>query len=248
MISNELLREALALSLEETIAFHKRASEENPHRFSLAYKIRKRSIIKLAERYETEKTYIERYKTEKPHTERHFMPLRRLALFMAIIAAAVVLSVGAYAAYLIINGFVFDRHETYSDVTLDLSEYGIKDSITEVYGFSPESGVEYIKRSANDKEIVSEFQFNNKRGLFTQYAKYPIENIIGTNTENSDLYEINFSENNGFAYIRHTKNGDENTLIVWVKDGYVFSISSIEITGNELVSLCDYLIIEDYID
>lgn len=234
MISDELLREALMLSLEETIAFHKRASEENPHRFSLAYKIRKRSIIRLSERYET----------EKPRTERYFMPLRRLALFMAIIAAAVVLSVGAYAAYLIINGFVFDVHETYSDVTLDLSEYELKDAITELYWLPLESGCESISEMYDGKVVISKYYQNENEIMFGQYTKFTAEQSVGTNTENANIYGVKINENDGFIIIRQRERVDNDCEVVWVMDGYVFSISGAVIT-EDLITLAELVEIRE---
>ena len=235
MISDELLKEALMLSLEETIAFHKQSSEESPHRFSLSYKIRRKSIIRLAERYET----------EKPHTERHFMPLRRLALFMAIIAAAVVLSVGAYAAYLIINGFVFDVHETHSDVTLDISEYEIKDSITELYWLPPESGCECINEVTNNILSISKYHRSEDEIMLGQYAKPAAEQSIGANTENANVLGVIINGNNGFITTRDRNSYDDEKEITWVMDGYVFHISCSSITDEYLIKLAESTIIKE---
>lgn len=234
MISDELLKEAFMLSLEETIAFHKQESEENPHRFSLSYKIRRRSIIRLAERYET----------EKPHTERHFMPLRRLALFMAIIAAAVVLSVGAYAAYLIINGFVFDVHETYSDVILGISEYEIKDSITELYWLPPESGCECISEMVDSEFVISNYQWNDNTIVLMQHTKLATD-MIGANTEDADVYGIKVSGNNGFILNRHREEFGNDKEVIWIMDGYVFYISCWTITDKDLIKLAESVVIKE---
>ena len=241
MISDEVLKTALIASFEERMALCEREIEENPHRFSLAYKIRKRSILRLARRYE---------ETKEPTAERHFMPLRRLALIIAIIAAAVILSVGAYAAYLIINGFVFDKHETYSGFTLDLSEYDLKDSITEIYGFALESGIEYIHRTVNSNMVViSYYQFNGKNILLTQYSKDSIENgFFAANTEESNIHGAIISEKGGFTVIRHREIENDYVIVAWINNGYVFSISSNEFTDNELIELTDWLITEDYIN
>ena len=238
MISDEVLRTALIASFDERMALCEREIEENPHRFSLAYKIRKRSIIRLARRYE---------ETKEPSAERHFMPLRRLALIIAIIAAAVILSVGAYAAYLIINGFVFDRHETYSNVIFNFSEYALKDTITEIYKFSPESGVEYISKTVEDEIVTSKYQLNGKSILLTQYSKNFAENIFKANTEDSTTYGIKINENDGFAVVRCKDGRYDSTTIMWVMDQYIFSISS-EFNNNELETLAYWLVKEDYIN
>ena len=235
MISDELLRDALMLSLEETIAFHKRASEENPHRFSLAYKIRKRSIIRLAERYET----------EKPHTERHFMPLKRLALYMAIIVAAVVLSVGVYAAYLIINGFVFDVHGEYSRVMLDISEYEIKDTITELYWIPPENGWECIIEMSDSELVMSDYQCNDNVISLIQYTKFATEHYFKLNTEDANVYDVKINGNDGFINVRSREDSDDEKEIIWVMDGYIFHVSCREITNEELVKLAESVAIKE---
>ena len=237
MISDELLKEALMLSLEETAAFHKLASEENPHRFSLAYKIRRRSIIRLSERHEHE--------TEKPHTERHFIPLKRLALFIAIIAAAVILSVGAYAAYLIINGFVFDVHEKYSDVTLDISEYELKNTITELYWLPPESGCECISEILDDEMAMYKYYQNENTIKLVQYTKLDVEHFVMLNTEDANVYSVKINENKGVISIRHVKGVVNDKEVVWIMDGYVFYISCRTITDEELVKFAESVVIKE---
>ena len=236
MISNELLRDALMLSLEETVAFHKRAGEENPHRFSLAYKIRKRSILRLVERHET----------EKPHTERHYMPLKRLALLIAIFAAAVVLSVGVYAAYLIINGFVFDRHEEYSDVGLDISEYQLKDSINELYWLPPESGCECVSKAIDNEFAVYYYKLNDNDIVFTQYTKFAAEHYLKLNTENANIYGVNVNGNNGFITTVYREKEDKtNRIVVWVMNGYFFSISCPLTEESGLIELAEKVVIKE---
>lgn len=245
MTGSELLKEALILSLEETIAFHKQAGEENPHRFSLAYKIRRRSIIRLAERSEAEKTHRE---TEKPRTERHFMPLKRLALFMAIIAAAVVLSVGAYAAYLIINGFVFDVHEEYSDVTLDISEYEVKDTITELYWIPPESGWECVSEMADDELAMSHYQQNGNIILLIQYTKFAAEHFLKFNTEDANIYGVKINGNDGFIDVRLREDLGDEKEIIWIMNGYLFHISGWTITDEELIKLAESVTIKEILE
>ena len=233
MSSDELLRTALIASFEERMALCQKEIEENPHRFSLAYKIRKRSIIRLARRYE---------KTKEPSAERHFMPLRKLALIMAIIAAAVILSVGAYAAYLIINGFVFDRHNEYSDVTLNISEYPLKDSIAELYWLPPESGCECVVEMIDDEFAAYNYEWNGHEIAFTQYTKFAAEHYLKLNTESANVYEVNINGNNGFITTLYREKTDETKGIIWVTDGYIFSISSPLIKENDLMKLAEMVV------
>ena len=245
MTGNELLREALMLSLEETIAFHKHASKENPHRFSLAYKIRRRSIIRLAERREADKKHRE---TEKPRTERHFMPLKRLELFMAIIAAAVIFSVGAYAVYLVINGFSFDVHEEYSRVTLDIAKNELKDTISELYWIPPESGWEKISEMSNSNLAMSHYQQNGHIILLIQYTKFAAEHFLKFNTEDTNIYGVKINGNDGFIDVRLRENLDDEKEIIWVTDGYIFHISGWTVTDEELIKLAESVTIREILE
>lgn len=205
---------------------------EAPHRFPLAYKIRKRSVFRLAKRSEK----------KEPHTGRRYMPLRRLALIMAIVAAVVVLSIGAYAAYvLFINGFAFDVYKDHSELTLDPSMYEIKDTITEYYFLPPESGCEYVSDIIDDDIVMTEYQLNGKMVNLMQYAGINADNFFVLNTENSDLYEAKISENDGFINIVHREGKDDGTSIFWVMDGYLFHISTIGLSKDELVKMAEFV-------
>lgn len=238
MVSDELLRSALVESLEERLTQYKIRGEENPHRFSLAYKIRKKSIIRLAKRYENQGLQI----------DREYMPLKRLAMLIAIIIAAVVLSVGVFATYTIINNFVFDVNKEYSDVTLDPSLYDLKEAITELYCLPPESGCEYID-GMNDGEVAFyDYSLNNNAVKLAQYTKVFAVQSLGVNTENADVFGIKINGNDGFMVIQHYEGFDDSQTITWVMDGYIFHISSVSIIDDDLVKLAESVIMKEKLE
>lgn len=238
MVSDELIISALVESLEERLTQYKIWGEENPRRFSLAYKIRKKSIIRLANRYEN----------QGRQADRKYMPLRRLAMLIAIIIAAVVLSVGIFAAYTIINKFVFDVKKEYSDVTLDPSAYELKDAITELYWLPPESGCEYIDYT-NDGEIVFyNYSLNNNTVGLAQYTKVFADQSLRVNTENADIFGVKINGNDGFMLIHHYEGFDDLKTITWVMDGYVFHISSVSIIDDDLVKLAESVIMKEKLE
>lgn len=239
MVNDELLRTALIASFEERMALCRMEIKEDPHRFSLAYKIRKRSVIRFAEHCK---------KAKEPPSERTFMPLRRLALIMAIIAAAVVLSVGAYAAYLIINGFVFDMHEEYSDVTLDISEYELKDTITEFYWIPPESGWESTSEIHGDTLAISKYYQGENIITLGQYTKLAAEQFLKFNTEDANVYGLIINGNDGFISIRHVDGIINDKEVVWVMNGYVFYLSCRTISDEELVKLAESVKIKETLE
>ena len=236
MINDELLRVALAEALSEDFERYSIQNGEKPHRFSLAYKLRKRSVFRFAKRSEE----------QEPHTERKYMPLRRLALVMAVIAAAVVLSLGVYAAYVMfINGFVFDVYRDHSEVTFDPSTYEIKDTITEYYLLPPESGCEYVNEMLDDIMAVVEYQLNGRMLLLIQSSDVHSGGNYVVNTENAELYEASVNGNDGFIIITHKENEDDSISIYWVMDGYLFEISTVSLSNDELIQLAETVRIRD---
>ena len=165
---------------------------------------------------------------------------------MAVIAAAVVLSLGVYAAYVMfINGFVFDVYRDHSELTLDLSMYDIKDTITEYYQLPPESGCEYVGEMINEIIAVVEYQLNGKLLLFTQNAGDISESGFAVNTENAELYEASVNGNDGFIVIRHKENEDDSTSIYWAMDGYLFELSTAALSQDELIQLAETVKVRD---
>ena len=176
------------------------------------------------------------------------MPLRRLAMLIAIIIAAVVLSMGVFATYTIINNFVFDVNKEYSDVTLDPSLYDLKDAITELYCLPPEIGCEYID-DINDGEVAFyNYSLNNNTVGLIQYTKVFAVQSLRVNTENADVFGIKINGNDGFMVIQHYEGFDDSKTITWVMDGYIFQITSAAISNDDLMKLAESVIMKEKLE
>ena len=83
MIDNELLKQALDETADRHFSKYDIQPEEKPHRFSLVFKIREKSITKLS---------------KKPEKNTHsYMPLKRLAVMIAVISVIAALGIAAGA-------------------------------------------------------------------------------------------------------------------------------------------------------
>ena len=91
MIDNELLKQALDETADRHFSKYDIQPEEKPHRFSLVFKILEKSITKLS---------------KKPEKNTHsYMPLKRLAVMIAVISVIAALGIAAGAGFIIIKGF-----------------------------------------------------------------------------------------------------------------------------------------------
>ena len=237
MTSDQILRAALIQTADEYFSRYEPNENEKQHRFSLAFYIRKISVERLAEK--AEKT------APRDLPQRRYMPLRRLALIMAVILAAVFLTAAAWVAYISVRGFVFEAHTTHSDVSVDLSLYEIKEEITEFYWLPPESGCEYVSEIGDNEVKMIEYIYAGKPLDFAQYSGNLTENDAMVNTENAEVFEVNVNGDWGFICVRHREIGDDATFIIWLKDGYVLQISCTSVTNDELIRLAESTVMRD---
>lgn len=236
MTSNEILREALIQTADEYFSRYEPTENEKPHRFSLAFYIRKISVERLARK--AEKT------APRDLPQRRYMPLKRLAVIIAVIFAAALLTAAAWVAYISVRGFVFEVHTTHSDVSVDFSMYDIKDSIKEIYCLPPESGFELVNEITDSEIIISEYVCGNKELTFVQSAKAFAENIM-INTENSEVCEATVNGNAGFIMIHHSDDEENGTSIAWIQDGYLFHIICVSFEKEELIKLAESVIVKE---
>ncbi len=237
MTSDQILRAALIQTADEYFSRYEPNENEKQHRFSLAFYIRKISVERLAEK--AEKT------APRDLPQRRYMPLRRLALIMAVILAAVFLTAAAWVAYISVRGFVFEAHTTHSDVSVDLSLYEIKEEITEFYWLPPESGCEYVSEIGDNEVKMIEYIYAGKPLDFAQYSGNLTENDAMVNTENAEVFEVNVNGDCGFICVRQREIVDDATFIIWLKDGYVLQISCTSVTNDELIRLAESTVMRD---
>lgn len=244
MTGDEALKMALIAYSEEYFSQYDVPADEKPHRFSLAYRIRKNSIIRLAKkRWERPAPCVPCKPSGTLAAERRYIPLKKLAAMIAVIISAVFFAAAASAIYFGARGFIFDVHNTHSDVSVDFSMYDIKDTIEEVYRLPVESGYECVHEISDEDVVISRYECGDKSVNFLQYTKLLAENMMA-NTENSTISEIEVNGGVGFILYHQNKYSDNTASITWIQNGYVFEIMGADDDSEELLRLAEIIEIE----
>ncbi len=244
MTGDEALKMALIAHYEEYYSQYDVTADDKPHRFSLAYRIRKNSIIRLAKkRWERPAPCVPCKPSGTLAAERRYIPLKKLAAMIAVIISAVFFAAAASAIYFGARGFIFDVHNTHSDVSVDFSMYDIKDTIEEVYRLPVESGYECVHEISDEDVVISRYECGDKSVNFLQYTKLLAENMMA-NTENSTISEIEVNGGVGFILYHQNKYSDNTASITWIQNGYVFEIMGADDDSEELLRLAEIIEIE----
>ena len=232
MTNNEALKAAFARTMDGYFSQYGISGSEKPHRFSLAYRVRRASIIRLG-----------RMAPEKL-PRKNFISLKRLSVTIAAVITAVILAAAAGASYLVsARGFSFSVNEKYSDVSVDFSMYTIKETIEEIYRLPSERGFELTYETYDSEVINSEYEYENQMVVLTQYAKIFAENLYA-NTENSEVYEVEVDGNPGFILVHHRSDGVVGSILTWIHDGYVFDLSVWPEDDINLIELAEMIVPE----
>lgn len=231
MIDNELLKQALDETADDRFSKYELLPGEKPHRFSLFFKIREKSIIRLSK------------KPEK--RTRRYMPLKRMAVIITVISVLEALGIAAGAGYAIIKGFnIYSQSSHYFGIThtdtileVDYSKYDIKSEIAmdEFYCLPEESGCTFVERGMYDQQMnCIKYDRNGKRVSFGQYTS-------DTGLFMDDISDVVFHEVEvkGGDGVLCTETDSEDKSLTWVQDGYVFSIYAKEISEEEIMSLAE---------
>ncbi len=244
MTGDEALKMALIAYSEEYFSQYDVPADEKPHRFSLAYRIRKKSITRLAKKHWERPASCAPYKPSKILTaERSYIPLKKLAVIISVIMSAVFFAVAAGAIYFGARGFIFDVYNTHSNVSVDFSMYDIKDTIEEVYRLPVESGYELVNEAADKSVVNSQYKCGNKTVNFIQYTKSFAENLM-VNTENSTVSEIKVNGEVGFILAYMSADSSIIKTITWIQNGYMFEITGADDDSEELLRLAEIIEIE----
>ena len=244
MTGDEALKMALIAYSEEYFSQYDVPADEKPHRFSLAYRIRKKSIMRLAKKHWERPASCAPCKPSKILTaEKSYIPLKKLAVIISVIISAVFFAVAAGAIYFGARGFIFDVYNTHSNVSVDFSMYDIKDTIEEVYRLPVESGYECVDEISNEWVVSSRYKFGDRMINFIQYTKSFTENLM-VNTENSTICEIEVNGGVGFILYHQSKYSDNSASITWIQNGYVFEIMGADDDSEELLRLAEIIGIE----
>lgn len=235
MTGNDALKAALIAYSEEYFSQYDVPADEKPHRFSLAYRIRKISVKRLSMKIQRASRASS---PGKSASVKRYIPLKKLALIMTVMFSAVFLTAAAGAVYFGARGFLFDVHDTYSDVSVDFSMYDIKDTIEEVYRLPEGCGYEFVGETADNEVVNTQYECGNKNIYLEQYTKLFAISLM-TNTENSEIKEIKVNGEAGFILVHHINNSDIITSVTWVQNGYLFVITGISVEKDELLRLAE---------
>lgn len=241
MIQNDSLKKALIEYAEEYFSRYDIPDDEEPHRFSFAYRLRRKNIERLAGK-KGKSSFLCR--SDKNNAEaKAYMPLKKLAVTMSVVVSAVLLTAAAGAVYFGARGFLFDVQDTHSNVSVDFSVYDIKDTIEEVYRLPVESGYELVNDAADKSVVNSQYKCGNKTVNFIQYTKSFAENLM-VNTENSTVSEIKVNGEVGFILAHMSADSSIIKTITWIQNGYMFEITGADDDSEELLRLAEIIEIE----
>ncbi len=240
MTYNELLMQAFAETADEHFSQYDLTSEEKPHRFSLVYKIKKKSVLRLAKKYEKLENTV--YIKKRRH-----MPLKRMAVLITAISVLAALGIAAGAGYAVIrkfNIYTQSSHSfgiTYNETVLDVdySKYDIKSEIAmdEFYCLPEESGCTFVERGMYDQQMnCIEYDRNGKLVSFGQY-------VSGTGLFMDDISDVVFHDVviKGGDGVLCTETDSEDKSLTWVQDGYIFDIYAKEISVEEIMRLAEMI-------
>lgn len=229
MIDNKLLQQALDETADDRFSKYELLPGEKPHRFSLFFKIREKSIIRLSK------------KPEK--RTRRYMPLKRMAVIITVISVLAALGIVAGAAFIRgFNIYTQSSHSfgiTHTDTILevDYSKYDIKSEIAmdEFYCLPEESGCTFVERGMYD-QLMNRIIYD-RNGKYVSFGQYTSD----TGLFMDDISDVVFHEVEvkGGDGVLCTETDSEDKSLTWVQDGYVFSIYAKEISEEEIMSLAE---------
>lgn len=233
MIQNDSLKKALIEYAEEYFSRYDIPDDEEPHRFSFAYRLRRKNIERLAGKKGKASFLCRPHKSNAE--AKAYMPLKKLAVTMSVVVSAVLLTAAAYFGA---RGFLFDVHNTHSNVSVDFSVYDIKDTIEEIYRLPKDSGYKLVSEVMDSTVNNFVYECNNMNVVLSQYTVFYVESMM-VNTENSDISEIDINGDTGFVLTHREENSKNDILVMWIHDGYVLEIGGRGADKNELIRLAE---------
>lgn len=189
---------------------------ENPvnHRFSFAYKMKKRALIKRCDRGQAQPV--------------RCMSVSRIKFAVLTIVLAAAMLMG-FSLFYSVDGFSFQKYPEYSKVYIHGADQ-LRPSIEVVYLISEEYGYTVSHKQISDEHISMKYTCGEKRFTFAQSV---LNEALHVNTEGYFVEEIQINGNDGF-YIQM----DDEAYLMWVEDGYVFEIAG-KIDKDEAIKLAE---------
>lgn len=209
------ISEAIGACFEER--YEQYCSSDRKHRFSWAYRIKRRRIIRSF---------------EKSHSlSRKSLPVRKLryAMILVLIAVTALAMFTGYSLWRSIGQYNFNVYSDHSLLYID-NNAEVKTSIEEIYVLPDELGYTMTEYHANDRNVVIYYQ---KDGILLKLCQSTNFARRYVNTEYGMPEEINVKNNIGY-YIR-TKS---EAMVSWIEDGYLFTMYG-DFDKNTFVELAE---------
>lgn len=215
MTFDEMLKQAF----DETAEEHAKQmlTVEKKHRFSLAYRLWERKMLRDLRR--------NRY-------DRHWtLRKARYVVTMIIAVSSLLLGVTSYAAVAAIGRYSFDTKPDYSKLFIE-NHPSDKTTLEEYYGLPEEDGWVLVNYDILFNSTMLKYECGDKMVSFSQ--EIILESNMGNiNTEKADIEPLSlYMENDGFIL----DFGDNGCLLYWTYDGYLLHISS-NLNKNETINL-----------
>ncbi len=225
MTFNEKLKQALAENHNERIS--RSISTEKPHKFSLAYKLWERKMLRDIQRNRLDK----RWTLHKA---------RRVVTALTVAAAIILSMSGCAVVSLAIGRFSFDDKSDYSKMFIE-NLSSDKTRIEEHYGLPEEDGWEITYYGNLEDQILISYKRDEEIVSFEQTI-IKDGNMGNVNTENAVVEPMSLYEENDGFFIRF-KYGECG--LWWIYDGYLFHIAG-NLNKEELVNLAHSTKIQNF--
>lgn len=216
MTFDEKLKQALAENHNERMS--RSIAVEKKHRFSLAYKLWERKILRD-------------HRSNRLYNRWTLHKARRIVTALTITAAIVLSLTACVIADLAIGRFSFDDKRDYSKLFMD-SLSSDKTQIEEYYGLPEEDGWIIDNYGDLEDQILISYKRGEKIVSFEQ-AIIKNGNMGNVNTENAVVEPMAIFEDNDGFFIEF-QNGDCG--LWWIYDGYLFHAAG-NLNKEELINL-----------
>lgn len=213
MTFDELIAAEIRNTLDERCGEYMAA--DKGHCFSVAYRIKKRGVIRSAERGN-------KYKSR--------LSVRRVRyLVLAVLLALFVLM--GFSVWLTVSQFLFNVHQDHSVVYIT-PDGDAKTSIEEIYGLPDDLGYEVTSHSESESNVITHYCLGEQKVMLRQTTNWDRYYL---NTEYGMPEPITVNGNDGY-FIQI----EDEFIMGWTADGYRFSFSG-NIDKTEALKLVELI-------
>ena len=216
MTFNEKLKQALAENHDERM--NRLASTEKKHKFSLAYRIWERRMLK-------------NLRSGRPAPAWSLRKVRRVVTISFFVAAVTFILTASAVVGMTIGRFSFNDKREYSELFMAKLSSD-KTRFEEYYGLPEEDGWIIVYQDTNDITIFTNYERGDKKITLEQTI---ITGNMGTvNTENAVVGPMSLYEKDDGFFI--DLQGGSDCVLYWTYNGYLLNLSG-NFDKNELINL-----------